>query len=266
MNISAAKLIYFSPTRTTQKIVWAIAQGVGVDAVEGLDLTLPEAGTRTFGELRDELAVIGAPVYGGRISPEAVRRLRRIKGNDTPACVVAVYGNRAYEDALLELRDLAAELGFRPVAGGAFIGEHSYDGETTPIATGRPDARDLEKAARFGTLIRDKIGQVRALDELPPVRVPGDFPYKAWSPPSDISPVTGETLCTLCGTCATVCPTGAISVGDAVVTDPRACIACSACVKSCPTGARVWEAAWVKEAATWLSTKHGERKEPEMYF
>jgi ferredoxin len=116
MDVNLVKLVFFSPTKTTDRILVGIAQGIQVDIVERLDLTPPEARTREFEEMRGELVIIGAPVYGGRIPPEAVYRLRRIKGNGTPAGVVAVYGNRAYEDALLELRDLAVEQGFRPIA------------------------------------------------------------------------------------------------------------------------------------------------------
>jgi len=175
MDINSAKLIYFSPTETTGKIVEGISQGIQADIVKTVDLTPPVARRRKFEEMYDELAIIGTPVYGGRIPLEAVQRLRRIKANDTPAVVVVVYGNREYEDALLELRDLAAELRFRPIAGGAFIGEHSYDSEATPIATGRPDARDLEKAKGFDELIQEKISKIRNLDEMPPLQVPGNY-------------------------------------------------------------------------------------------
>jgi ferredoxin len=267
VDINSVILVFFSPTQTTEKIVKSIAQGIQVDIVEQLDLTPPEARTREFEEMHDELVIIGAPVYDGRIPHEAVHRLRRIKGNGTPAGVVAVYGNRAYEDALLELRDLAAELGFRPVAGGAFIGEHSYDSESTPIASGRPDAQDLEKAKGFGELIREKMREMRTLDEMPSLQVPGDFPYKEeWDPPSEILPVTDETQCTLCGTCARICPTAAITIRDTVMTDQNLCILCSACVKKCSTGARAWENPWVKRAVEWLSTNCRERKEPEIFL
>ena len=264
MNVRAVKLVYFSPTHTTKRVLEGIARGFQAATVEHLDLTPPQASTREFVYVHDELAIIGGPVYGGRIPPVALDRLRRIKGNDTPAVVVAVYGNREYEDALLEVRDVAKEQGFRPVAGGAFIGEHSYHTEAMPIAPGRPDSRDLEIARSFGELTEAKLKGVRALGEMSPLQVPGDFPYRKFDPPL-LSPVTHERFCTLCETCAAVCPTSAIAVGDTVVTDPSACILCSACVKGCPTGARVWEAEWVLRAARWLSKDFAERKEPEMY-
>ena len=180
MQSNSVKLVYFSPTKTTERIVVGIAQGLQIDTVEKIDLTPPGDRKQVLEEMHDELAIIGAPVYGGRIPPEAVCRLRRIKGNGTPAGVVVVYGNRAYDDALLELRNLAGELGFRPVAGGAFIGEHSYDSKATPIATKRPDAQDLKKAKRFGALIRKKMSKIRTLDEMPSLPVPGNFPYQEW--------------------------------------------------------------------------------------
>lgn len=178
MNINSAKLVYFSPTKTTKKVVESIAQGIQVDMIEKLDLTPPEARTREFEELHDELAIIGAPVYGGRVPIDAVNRLQRLKGNDTPAIIVVVYGNREYEDALLELKDIAVEAGFKPVAAGAFIGEHSFANDTTLIANGRPDTDDLKKAGEFGKMIWKKLRDIQALDDMSPLHVPGNFPYR----------------------------------------------------------------------------------------
>lgn len=266
MNIKSVKLIYFSPTKTTKQVIEGIAQGVQVDTVEHLDLTPPAAKTQEFAEMHDQFVIIGAPVYGGRVALEAVKRLHRLKANKTPAAIVVVYGNRAYEDALIELKNLTEEAGFVPVAGGAFIGEHSYSNETTPIACGRPDAADLKKAEEFGTGIRKKMRDINSFDEMPPLLVPGNFPYKERRNQPKVSPITRETLCTLCGTCATVCPTGAITVSDTVMTDPNGCIFCCSCIKNCPTQARVFEALPIKERAERLSKNCRDRKEPEIYL
>jgi ferredoxin len=265
MDVNAIKLIYFSPTRTTKRVLEGIAAGIPSGAVEHLDLTPPAAHTQEFAPLHDELAIVGAPVYGGLIPIDAVHRLRRLRGNDTPAVVVAVYGNREYEDALLELRELVTAGGFRPVAGGAFIGEHSFSNAVTPIAVGRPDAQDLQKAMAFGRMIRDKLRGVQALDEVAPVAVPGNLPLKERDGPWRMPPVTKAGVCTLCGECATVCPTAAIAMDGVVVTDGTACISCCACVKICPTGARVMEDARARRTARWLNAEHSERKEPEVY-
>ena len=265
MNINAVKLVYFSPTGTPRRIVETIAEGVQVNTVTQLDLTPPEARAQDSEELHEELAVVGAPVYGGRIPVEAVRRLHRLKANSTPAVIVVVYGNRGYEDALLELNDLAVEVGFKPVAGGAFIGEHSFAADSTPIANGRPDTEDLKTAREFGEMIRGKLMGIDVFDDMPPLQVPGNHPYIERRMPSKVSPVTREVACRMCETCATVCPTAAITVDDVVMTDPNACILCCACVKNCPTQARVVEEPLVKQAAEWLSANCRERKEPELY-
>ena len=223
MNIDLITLVYFSPTKTTMKILEGIAAGIGVERVERLDLTTPESAAQKYPRFHETLAVIGVPVYGGRVPLDAVDRLRKIRADGVPAVIVVVYGNRAFEDALLELKDISSEVGFRPIAGGAFIGEHSFSNPDTPIAAGRPDAEDLAKTREFGRMIWEKMTSPKGgVSAVPPLTVPGDFPYKERPQPARIVPVTLETLCTTCGTCAEVCPTAAVTVDGRVVTDADA--------------------------------------------
>jgi ferredoxin len=268
MHINRVTSIYFSPTCTTERIVMSIARGISSEATvtASLDLTPADMDTWESSRIQDDLVIIGAPVYGGRIPAEAASRLHRLRADAVPAVVVTVYGNREYEDALLELRDITLELGFTPIAGAAFIGEHSFDSVTTPIATGRPDAQDLKTAFEFGQAIRAKMETLSPETQLAPVQVPGDTPYRPRMDWPAMAPTTSMALCALCGDCAAVCPTAAISVGDTVVTDPDTCIRCTACIKNCPANARVWEHPKVIQAAQWLSTNYRERKEPETYL
>ncbi len=261
MEIETVRLIYFSPTGTTRRVLQGIAQGLAATVGAPVDLTPPAAETQDIPALGDGLALIGAPVYAGRIPPVAARRLRRVQGRDTPAVVVVVYGNRAYEDALLELRDLVVAQGFVPVAGAAFIGEHSYSTAAMPIAAGRPDAADLALAAAFGQRVRERLAAVKALAELPPLEVPGKRPYRQWRWGTPIPPASDAARCTLCGTCATVCPTGAITLAGRVQTNAAECILCCACVKSCPSGAMALENEWVRQGRPWFFI----RREPETY-
>jgi ferredoxin len=266
MQINSAKLIYFSPTGTTRKVIEGIVQGVHIDTVEHVDLTSPDPKKRKTYKMHEELAIIGSPVYGGRLPLDMISRLQRFKGNDAPAVIVVVYGNRAYEDALLELRDLALGLGFHPIAAGAFIGEHSYSNDAAPIAVGRPDIEDLRRAKAFGKKIHEKMRKIKAIAEMSLLQVPGNFPYKELQMLSDISPVTQQIECNKCEECVAVCPTSAITVGDTVVTDRSLCIRCCACVKTCSTGARVMADQRIRQIAEKLSTTCHERKEPEAYL
>jgi len=266
MNIRRAKVIYFSPTRTTKKIMEGISAGLRLETVETIDLTPPEMKTAAPDRLSDELVLLGAPVYSGRVSSQAAERIRRFQGCGTPAVVVVVYGNRAYDDALLELRDLAVAAGFRPIAGAAFIGEHSYADSAMPIALGRPDQKDLEKARKFGEGIRRKLQVMEPLDTEVFLQVPGKYPYQERSKREPISPVTREDLCIKCGRCAEVCPEAAIRIADTVMTEQTACIRCFACVKNCPIGARRMEDPGIRKSAKRLCETCSARKEPEIFI
>jgi len=266
MQINHVKLVYFSPTATTKKTLESIAQGIGAQDVEHFDLTLPEGARQSIPPFaEDDLVILGAPVYGGRVPAEAVKRFKQIKAEQTLAVPVVLYGNREFEDALLELKDLAVELGFKPLAAGAFIGEHSFATEELPIAMGRPDSQDVQIAVEFGAKIKEKAGALQAADEQGDLQIPGRFPYEGGPKALAASPVTKEDVCVLCGTCASVCPTEAITVDAMVITKVELCIRCTACVKNCPTGARVWENEKLHQMATFLSEKCAARKEPRVF-
>jgi flavodoxin len=164
MKVKQVKLIYFSPTGTTQKVLESIAKGITVEDVEHINLTLPEGAQQTIPPFSDELVIIGAPVYGGRLPVDAINRFKQLKASKTLAILIVVYGNREFEDALLELKNLAIELGFNPVAGGAFIGEHSFATKDVPIANGRPDSLDVQKAMDFGAKIKGTHSRGHATD------------------------------------------------------------------------------------------------------
>lgn len=266
MEIKEVKLIYFSATGTTQKVLDSIAKGIDIEDVEHINLTLSKGTQQSISPFSDELVIIGAPVYGGRLPVDAVNRFKQLSASNTLAVLIVVYGNREFEDALLELKNLSIELGFKPVAGGAFIGEHSFASEDVPIANGRPDSRDLQEAMAFGEKIKAKVSAMPSPGSQMDLEIPGTFPYEAaGARPMAVSPVTREDTCTLCGTCAEVCPTTAISVDEAVNTEIENCIRCCACIKSCPEGARVMEDGMWKKIANWLNENCRARKEPQMF-
>lgn len=267
MVIKSVRLLYFSPTGTTRKIVEAIAQGYGVARQEHIDMTLPHKEPERTKRISSGLTIIGVPVYTGRVPLEAVRRLERFRAKDAPSIIVVVYGNREYEDALLELKNIATELGFTPCAGGAFIGEHSFSTEASPIARGRPDREDIQRAGSFGAMVRKKTGAVESLHDMPPIVVPGNFPYRERGPARNSSPETNHELCIQCGKCIERCPVEAISLqNNMIATVKPQCILCCACVKYCPTGARYLGDVQLIQFAQKLGTMCTHRKEPELYF
>ncbi|HWQ51027.1 MAG TPA: 4Fe-4S binding protein [Terriglobales bacterium] len=240
--------LYFSPTGTTAAVCKAIAQG------EAYDFTLPaaRAGAPSYGP--KDVVAVGVPVYSGRIPPVAAEYLKTVKGNGARAVAVAVYGNRDYDDALLELCDILEDAGFDVVGAGAFVGEHSLN-ET--VAAGRPDAEDLKAAKTFGAAVSDKL----ARGELSRPAVKGVRPYKALGPGAGYAPQPTDA-CVKCGICETVCSMGVI---HDLTADPEKCIRCFACVKRCPHGARAAAAEAYSNTRGWLAEKCAARREPEWF-
>lgn len=256
---TTTRLVFFSPTHTSARIARAIGEGIGMGRRIETDLTLDEEDTPIHVE--NELTVIAAPVYGGRIAPVALQRIKRLKAQHSPAILVAVYGNRDYEDALLELHNTAVELGFTPLSGATFIGEHSYSTPDMPVAAGRPDSSDIQKAFLFG---QDSLKKLENHPELPALTVKGNFPYKEFSPRNSSVPECTDACCA-CGICIEVCPTHAIRLndgGDAIETDAARCIKCCACVKECPNGARTYYTPFTQI----LHEKFSARREPEIFL
>ena len=258
-------LIYYSPTGTTQEIVREIGQNLGLKLFS--ENNLAENKSASILKTGDNcLTIIGMPVYSGRLPITVIETLKKLQSNQSPAVIVVVYGNRAYEDSLLELQEIVSNCGFKVIAAAAFIGEHSYSTHEKPIAKYRPDEQDLEKCRDFARLITEKLKEVKDISNLSEPEIPGNYPYRERKPLSAaIHPETDKELCTLCGVCADVCPTNAITIQGAVITDGELCTLCCACVKYCPEDARFFDHPAVNAIRDNLVLNCSERKEPEVF-
>lgn len=244
----------------------AIAGGAGAEKIEVLDLTRACSRRYSSPGNETELVILGVPVYTGRVPFQAVEALQHMEDKGTPAVIVVVYGNRAYEDALLELNDIARRIGFVPIAGAAFVGEHSFSTTETPIAVGRPDQEDLEKALAFGRMVREKLDAMESQPVSRFLKIPGNYPYRERTQ-HIASPQTVVSLCTRCGTCKEICPEDAITISDSGVTsDEDRCILCCACIKACPNGARHMDDQELLQIAEELSSTCREGKLPEAFI
>lgn len=245
--------IIFSPTGSTRKAADAVCAGLSEDLYV-IDLSREED---MAGIPADDVIVAAVPVFGGRIPNTARERLLRLKADGNPAVAMVVYGNRAYDDALLELTDCLAEIGCRVIAAAAFIGEHSM---LRGIASGRPDRSDLSAAAAFAEQVGEKLAQSGPA----PVTVPGDASYRNKKAGNGMRPKAGKA-CVSCGLCAENCPVSAIPLSDPKVTG-KGCIGCMRCTAVCPNSARSLAKPVKLIAGLALSGAKKQRKEPEFYL
>lgn len=269
MPIKKLKVLYFSPTGTTKKIVETIAGSIQHEKQETIDFTRKAIRENTDADFSGDLVIVGSPVYYGRIPNEVTGYLSKIHVNSVYAILVIVYGNREYEEALKELYDTTCAAGFIPIACAAFIGEHSYSSEKLPMAHGRPDETDLEKAKLFGANIQKELDFSIKHESINRISIPGSDDYKHKTMPKyPLAPDALKEQCILCKRCMDVCPVEAIFIDNEsnLKTDINLCILCFACVKNCPSNARGIENTLWSRGMELLQKKCLERKEPEIYL
>ncbi|MDH6305169.1 ferredoxin [Parabacteroides sp. PF5-5] len=259
MKTENIKLVYFSATNTTQKIVRHISTQLDGDIKEyNITRQAPEAEVVLD---NSDLLIVGMPVYAGRIPAITLPALHQFKGNGTPAIIVCVYGNREYDDALLELKDVVEANGFKVVSAGAFIAQHSIFPQ---VGTERPDKKDMESITEFAQKSKQIIDSIDGLDTLHEIIPKGNRPYKV--PGKLPLQPSGNRKCTACGTCVKQCPAQAIAADTPRKTDKEKCIACGRCIVVCPADARHFGGLLYKVAGRKFVKAHSARKDPEFYF
>lgn len=259
MKYNKVNLIYFSATNTTKTVMEYIAQGLGIDNIVSYNITKGQAEEISFNE--NDIVVFGMPVYSGRIPQLTIEYLNKFKGNKTPAIIACVYGNRDYDDALLELKDIVTTNNFTIISAGAFIGQHSIFPAT---GNNRPDDNDKKDVIAFGHSSMEMLKNNTEISTIPEISVKGNFPYK------EIKPVPlkpeGNRHCDNCGKCVRECPAHAIDINHPRKTDKLLCISCARCIYVCPQKARSFRGLLYMLVSKKFNKAYSVRKESEVYF
>lgn len=243
MIISSATSIYFSPTGTTKKIINAIVKGIGTTNNTSIDLTSSHVRNTLEPIIEGDIVIIGVPVYEEKVPEMLYNFFTSLKGNEKPVVLIAVYGNFGDGIALNELDAIVKKSGFKVVAAGSFIGEHSFSTKEVPVQEGRPNYEDLSEAEEFGRRIIEKIKKTDNLNDSL-IQIPqGKLPLMAKILPKNSAriftkiPFADMNICNKCGVCIKLCPMNAINKDTLDIIENK-CIRCFCCVKRCPKKAR----------------------------
>lgn len=271
-KIKRVNEMFFSPTGTTKNVVNLISKEISdyynIVGVKTIDFTLPDVRNDAVSFNSEDLMIIGVPVYAGRVPNVLLKYLSLLKGNGALAVAVVLYGNRNYDDALIELNDILCEVGFVVVAAGSFVGEHSF---SKVLAKDRPDIYDLNIAKDFAQNICSKIEKA---DDLKLLSVKGNRPYRNYYKPKDennnlvdIRKVTPKTSgnCIDCKLCVKICPMGSIDYSN-VEQFNGICIKCGACIKNCPVEAKFYDDENYLKHKKELEEEFTCRREPELFL
>ncbi len=242
MNIT---ILYFSPTGNTQKVCKTIASSLSSSYKE-IDITLSKNRVAHPQFEENEVVIVGFPVYAGRIPNLLLPYLSNLKSKGNCCIPVVTFGNRAFDDALLELSDILFHNGFRIIAAGSFVGQHSF---SDTLGAGRPNEKDWQEIESFALKIKEALKDGGGLRDYSS-KIPGERrERRVYFQPK--APTSGEPInilkvkpittggCADCGVCATVCPMGAISLINYKEIIGK-CIKCNACVKSCSLRAKTF--------------------------
>ena len=181
METKRVTAVYFSPCGNAGKIAERIAASMAevLQAERAtVDFTLPGAREQVYTFGPEDVVVFVMPVYAGRLPNKMLPCVQELfKGDHTRAPSLLFLRQPELWRRSTELRDGLVNNGFVPFAAAAIPSEHSFDSR---LATGRPNAEDLEAIGAFAKQAAERItaGTAETI-----VQVPGNSPVGPYYTP-----------------------------------------------------------------------------------
>lgn len=258
--------IYFSPTGGTKKCIDLLSRAWNCEKKD-INLLDKEAMKENYVFSEEDVCIIAVPSFGGRVPAPALEQIGKMSGQKAKTILMAVYGNRDYDDTLLELREAAEGAGFCSCAAVAAVAEHSIMHQ---YGTGRPDSEDEKELIQFAEKIREQVEKTknirkddtRAAEYV--LNVPGNRPYREYNG-VPFQP-KADKRCNKCGICAKSCPTDAILPENPSSLNKDKCISCLHCIAVCPHHARSLNPLLLAVGTKKMKKECSGRKENHLYL
>lgn len=229
--------LYFSPTGGTKRVLDLVCSAWDCEK-EYISLPDMPKMNLSVNFTENDICIVAVPSFSGRVPQFIIPVLRDLHGNKAKSILITAYGNRAFDDTLLELKDTMEQSGFLCYGAIAAVTRHSV---MPKFGAGRPDSDDIEELKQFSIRCRDILN-----GPFSPIDIPGSHPYRKhgsipFTPKAD-------RHCTNCGLCHQKCPVHAIPDDNYRQCDKDICISCLQCVAVCPQKARHVSALTLKMA------------------
>lgn len=153
--------IHFSPiggtARMTDRLTAQLAnllKDCCPDDIKVESYELMRMGPETVDLDEETVAVIGMPVYVGKIPLPAINALRKFRPNGAAAVTAVSFGSRSYGNALYELQHFTESQGFSVLGAGAFAVSNNKKGIRRGVSE---HSGDIASLTEFGKAAAGKI-------------------------------------------------------------------------------------------------------------
>jgi len=234
-------IIYFSGTGNTLKIKNIIKEELIKLNNEIKEFNLANRSMRE--NLHDfkpfDAIMFGFPIYYWR-APRLVREwLATKEGNNSKCSVFFTYGGAHIGTAHQNIKRILDSINFKLIASAEFLAKHTFNVAGFNFMADHPNEEDISIAREFATISFQKFLEQKT------TTISFDSPIKSEEEVDSLevmfrratpTPYIDGDLCTECGLCEKICPTGAMEIKKHKAKRSY-CIRCLRCLSSCPESA-----------------------------